>query len=96
METEPLSVLLEDRTADLTDIDDSIGSGLLQLLTEQGKTFLRKWDPDGTGVVSCEDINSLFAECPVEKIEEQWLDVTSAEMIQAMDYVQEAPKTLRV
>ena len=42
LETESLSVLLEDRVADLTDINDRIGSGLLQLLTEQGKTFLRK------------------------------------------------------
>jgi hypothetical protein len=96
LETASLSMLLEDRVADLTDIDDNIGSELLQLLTQQGKTFLRKWDPDGTGVVSCEDINSLFAECPVQDKEEHWLDVTSAEMIQVMDYVQEAPKTLRV
>ena len=96
LEAETLSMLLEERVGDLTDINETLGTELLQMLTEQGKTFLRKWDPGGIGVVSCEDINSLFTDCPVAETEEHWLDVTLEEMIQAMDYIQETPKTRRV
>ena len=53
MNVETLSVLLEDRVADLTSDGDSDGAEpWLQALTKQGQALLKKWDPEGFGVVS--------------------------------------------
>ena len=94
---ETLSVLLEDRVADLTSGGDSDGAERWsQTLTTQGQALLKRWDPEGFGVVSCADINALFTgdkDLPEEAV---WLDVTSFEEIQAMDYSHDKPKTLRV
>ena len=86
MNIETLSVLLEDRVADLTSGGDSDGAERWsQTLTTQGQALLKRWDPEGFGVVSCADINALFTgdkDLPEEAV---WLDVTSFEEIQAMD-----------
>jgi hypothetical protein len=81
-----------------TDYDDVSVHELLQESVQGAWEFIRRWDPNETGVVSCEKINELFSAVKDKKEERQenFVDVCDAEIITSMDIVARQPKSFKI
>jgi hypothetical protein len=67
-------------------------SVLLEKYIQGNSTFMRKWDPGGTGVLPCDEINALFV--GDEQEEERWLDPSSEEC--RTGYVMDKPPAVTI